>query len=185
MEDQYVKPVAYKFLSKDKFENNIKYRPPKKYNNKTAYNYNDVFSIYRFDFCGNKTFDLSEVPNEPNSNFIYRKEYCQKGIIIVEGEKNADDGHKLNLNVVSYLQPKLSFDNLCKSFKSFSVEGAIIIEDNDEVGKKKSQIILRSMWALSIPAKAVNLSEIYGVDKRGFDLSDALGLELFNIEDIL
>jgi hypothetical protein len=125
------------------------------------------------------------VPESVDENFIYRSEYCQKSVIFVEGEKNASDGQMLNMNIISFIQHRLTFDNVCNVLKLYYIDTAIVIEDNDTTGRKKSQIMANSLWALKIPTKIVNLSEVYGIDQSGFDLSDSIKMGLFKLEDIV
>ncbi|PLS67756.1 MAG: hypothetical protein CV045_11735, partial [Cyanobacteria bacterium M5B4] len=126
-------------------------------------------------------------PSIGSENTIFRKEYVGEGLIIVEGEKNAETGQALGLNCVSVIAPLRNKRGYIDSFRGFKnkIKGVIVIEDNDETGKKKAKEAQQAFTELNIPAKIVNLATIYDRNVKGWDLSDAVEEKLFALEDIL
>jgi hypothetical protein len=122
---------------------------------------------------------------------IYKTEYLQKDILMVEGEKCAAFLQRLGLAAVCINTVFLS-DTVLKDvmidLKERGVQNILYLPDNDYSGQTKATLIMQSAWYAKINADVLNLIDFYVEysELQGFDIVDLyLKNRIASKEDVL
>lgn len=120
---------------------------------------------------------------------IYTSSYLQSAMIFAEGEKTATIGQKLGMATVTF--PTFAFseryiDTYAKELRLKGLTDVLYLEDNDDAGKKKAELVSTYFWKQGIATKVVNLVDLFTTceAEQGFDLYDAYKRNLVTQENV-
>lgn len=179
-------------INLDLFRTNQEYIEPERYKDITIYKYKNL-KVWRKDIAYKvKMFASFHLENgewieglQGLDGFpIYKEEYLQPYIFMVEGEKCADWMHKHNyaaITVASSYNNEHGFELLADELISRGVKGVLYLQDNDEAGLTKSNLCSAALWSRQIECNVVNLAEFFSDNNQpvdGFDVADIGGHEL-------
>lgn len=183
------KPIT---SSIDSFKSSAKFVPPEQLvlENKTyTYFLYDEFRIVRTDFKDKnepKTFFPEQyirgkwrqgLPDDLKLLPVYRSDYFQSNVIMVEGEKAATIGQLLGMACITVPTFSWSETILIQYMKEFKehhqLENIIYLRDNDDAGVFKSDLVSLTAWKNDIGCVVKNLADILKVNRLGYDLYDA------------
>lgn len=121
---------------------------------------------------------------------VYREEYIQPDIVIVEGEKCASFLQKRGIAAVSvyppYAQSHLLKDIILE-FRNRGVRNILYLPDNDTPGYKKATHLLHEAWRLGIAATSLPMITLYPQykDYQGLDIVDLYNLESLDSQAVI
>lgn len=129
------------------------------------------------------------LPSKLENLPIYTSSYLQSAMIFAEGEKTATIGQKLGMATVTF--PTFAFseryiDTYAKQLRAKGLTDVLYLEDNDDAGRKKADLVSSYFWKQGIGTKVVNLVNLFSTyeTEQGFDLYDAYKRNLVNQENV-
>lgn len=117
------------------------------------------------------------LPDIENLSVIYREDYIQPDIILVEGEKCASTLQKLGyaaISVYTSFISSMTLSGVLRDLKDKGVRNIIFLSDNDTSGQHKAHMFEEYAWHQNINLTNINLVDIYPEFKecQGFDVAD-------------
>jgi hypothetical protein len=154
----------------------------------------DYFDIYRdknqfYQHTDREGNLIDDIPKQLTSLPIYKKDYISDCILFVEGEKCATITQKLGFNCITI--PTFLYNSVYLpkvfSFLSKKVKNILVLNDNDDVGRKKAKDICLYGWKYGINTDVLDIVKYYSQYQhiQGFDIYDLYKEENLNTEQLL
>jgi hypothetical protein len=173
----------------------IEYKPPKRNTSKDKqkryiYFEYDAFTYVRVDTITEEGVDKYFYPTHVNNRGfsikgmpldsglpVYRTEYIQRDVLVVEGEKCASFLQKLGMSAIcvnSAFMSEHTLKDIMQALKDLGVENIVYLSDNDIAGEHKANMTMQAAWSVGIHADVLRIVDYYVEysELQGFDIVD-------------
>jgi hypothetical protein len=173
---------------------NVEYIPPRRHvtreNKRYIYFEYDAFTYVRVETITEEGADKYFYPTYINSKGhsvqgmpldsglpVYRTQYLQRDVLVVEGEKCASFLQKLGLAAICIniaFVSDMTLSDIMEELKTRGVKNILYLPDNDYSGEVKANKIMQAAWKARLSADILNLVDFYVeyADLQGFDIVD-------------